>query len=271
MARRYYSVRKGRALTLVDLKTIFKAIFTQFCEKQYFVEALGFQCVDAGFVPGLAGEHPELFFLRHLRKNGLWPISENIQLYSEDDLFDVIELTYDLVSKPLDGHMHSYAECGMHWEVFDRSTGRAEYRSEINNTLTDYSTGFELTVDGEIVEKADVGLETLVSAELPTIFGAVAKEKLGEAIHLFRRRNSTLTDRHSAVRLLADIFERLGYVNWQVLRRSFGTWLKIAGADVKDTQALMRHSRASTTMDIYVQDVPESQRSAVDRLSKMVN
>ncbi len=63
----------------------------------------------------------------------------------------------------------------------------------------------------------------------------------------------------------------LGFVNWQVLRRSFGTWLKIAGADVKDTQALMRHSRVSTTMDIYVQDVPESQRSAVDRLSKMVN
>ncbi len=63
----------------------------------------------------------------------------------------------------------------------------------------------------------------------------------------------------------------LGYVNWQVLRRSFGTWLKIAGADPKDTQALMRHSRISTTMDIYVQDVPESQRKAVDRLSKMVN
>ena len=32
----------------------------------------------------------------------------------------------------------------------------------------------------------------------------------------------------------------LDFVNWQVLRRSFGTWLKIAGADVKDTQALMR-------------------------------
>jgi integrase len=63
----------------------------------------------------------------------------------------------------------------------------------------------------------------------------------------------------------------LGYVNWQVLRRSFGTWLKITGADPKDAQGLMRHSRISTTMDIYVQDVPESQRRAVDRLSKMVN
>lgn len=58
----------------------------------------------------------------------------------------------------------------------------------------------------------------------------------------------------------------VGWVNWQVLRRSFATWLKLKGADVKDAQALMRHSRASTTLDIYQQFVPESQRRVVDRL-----
>jgi hypothetical protein len=114
-----------------------------------------------------------------------------------------------MASKPLDGHMHSYNNCGMHWEVFDRSVGRAEYRSEINDALADYSTGFELTVDGEIVEKSDIGLETLVSADLPGCFTAAAGKKMSEAIHLFRRRNSTPTDRHSAVRMLADVFEKL--------------------------------------------------------------
>jgi integrase len=59
----------------------------------------------------------------------------------------------------------------------------------------------------------------------------------------------------------------LAFVNWQVLRRSFATWLKMAGADVKDAQALMRHSRASTTLDIYQQFIPESERRVVDRLS----
>ena len=29
------------------------------------------------------------------------------------------------------------------------------------------------------------------------------------------------------------------------------TWLQQAGVDVKDAQGLLRHSRASTTMDIY--------------------
>jgi integrase len=62
----------------------------------------------------------------------------------------------------------------------------------------------------------------------------------------------------------------LDFVNWRCLRRSHATWLKMAGADVKDAQAQMRHSRASTTMDIYQQFVPESQRKAVDRLTGLV-
>ncbi len=40
-----------------------------------------------------------------------------------------------------------------------------------------------------------------------------------------------------------------------------------AGANAKDVQAQMRHSRVCTTMDIYPQFVPESQRRAVDRLA----
>ena len=61
----------------------------------------------------------------------------------------------------------------------------------------------------------------------------------------------------------------IGWVNWQVLRRSHATWLGMAGASVKDTQAQMRHSRATTTLDIYQQFVPESQRRAVNLLSNL--
>jgi len=66
----------------------------------------------------------------------------------------------------------------------------------------------------------------------------------------------------------------LDFVNWRCLRTSHATWLKLAGADVKDAQAQMRHSRASTTLDIYQQFVPESQQRVVDKLSglsKMVH
>ena len=66
----------------------------------------------------------------------------------------------------------------------------------------------------------------------------------------------------------------LPWVNWRCLRTSHAVWLKLAGADVKDAQGQMRHSRASTTLDIYQQFVPESQQRVVaklDSLSRIVN
>jgi integrase len=78
-----------------------------------------------------------------------------------------------------------------------------------------------------------------------------------------------MRDNNILVRHIKPAARKLGlaFVNWQVLRRSFATWLKLAGADVKDAQALMRHSRASTTLDVYQQFVPESERRVVDKLS----
>jgi integrase len=62
----------------------------------------------------------------------------------------------------------------------------------------------------------------------------------------------------------------IGWVNWQVLRRSYATWLVEAGADPKAVQAQMRHSRSSTTMDIYAQFVPAAQRRAISQMMDMV-
>ena len=57
---------------------------------------------------------------------------------------------------------------------------------------------------------------------------------------------------------------------WRSLRTCFATWMIEAGANPKDVQGQMRHSRISTTMDIYAQHVPQSQRRAVDKMMEMV-
>jgi len=61
-----------------------------------------------------------------------------------------------------------------------------------------------------------------------------------------------------------------GFVNWLSLRTSRATWMIEAGANPKDVQGQMRHSRIQTTLDIYAQFVPESQRRAVEKTSQMV-
>jgi integrase len=60
----------------------------------------------------------------------------------------------------------------------------------------------------------------------------------------------------------------LPFVNWRCLRTSHATWLVQAGADPKSVQRQMRHSRISTTMDIYAQIVPAAQRQAIEKLSE---
>jgi integrase len=62
----------------------------------------------------------------------------------------------------------------------------------------------------------------------------------------------------------------LDWVNWQVMRRSCATWMQQAGVAVKEAQGIMRHSRASTTQDLYQQQVPETQQRAVRKLTEYV-
>ena len=84
-------------------------------------------------------------------------------------------------------------------------------------------------------------------------------------------KGAPMRDNNILTRHIKPAARKLGipWVNWLVLRRSFATWLKLAGADIKDAQALMRHSRATTTLDVYQQFVPESQRRVVDRLGHL--
>jgi len=82
------------------------------------------------------------------------------------------------------------------------------------------------------------------------------------------RDGKEMRDNNILTRYIKPAGRKVGipFVNWRCLRTSCATWLKKAGADPKDIQGHLRHSRVSTTMNIYVQDVPESRRQAVSRL-----
>ena len=78
-----------------------------------------------------------------------------------------------------------------------------------------------------------------------------------------------MNDQNVLRRHIKPVARRLGlnFVDWHCLRRSHATWLVQSGADPKSVQGQMRHSRVSTTMDIYAQVVPASQRVALQKLS----
>ncbi len=132
-----------------------------------------------------------------------------------------------------------------------------------------------IPVDAPVIARIErlKSLEVLVRAGRATRrYRAVKAGGPEDLVFQSVRKGGPMRDNNVLVRHIKPAARKLGigWVNWQVLRRSCATWLQQAGVDVKDAQGLLRHSRASTTQDIYQQLVPASQRRAVQRLTALV-
>jgi hypothetical protein len=105
--------------------------------------------------------------------------------WREDDLFDIIEFLYQHLSNPVDGTMHSYGECGMHWETFSQVAGRAKFRPRINDLLALYELSIrrvqhpwsfdELSYMGQIGASGfgKSGIISLVTRCFPKVHGTL--------------------------------------------------------------------------------------------------
>lgn len=212
MPHSYFSQRAGlsphpNGLPLKDVIDLFVRIYDQFDEDGYFQEAFGYDCVDAGFVPGNVRD-PDLAILLAIRKRDLWPLRKYSAGYSEDDLFDIIEFLYQHVSKPVVGTYHSWSNCGWHWNTFDQSEGRKDYCEKINIVLGHYEQTFELSANGEVLRKPEQGFEQIFTADLPSKDVNIS-DRVNAATLRFRRHGSTIDDRRQAVRDLVDVLEYL--------------------------------------------------------------
>ena len=70
-------------------------------------------------------------------------------------------------------------------------------------------------------------------------------------------------------RVLHKLAEELGLpkLTFQVIRRTIATLAQKKGT-VKDVQGVLRHSRAATTTDVYMQEIPENVRATVNSISQ---
>ncbi len=170
---------------------LFGHLYNDFEGRGYFQETFGYYCVDAGEVPGKAGNDINAYLVLKLRKDNLWPIDEKCSKYDESDLFDVIELLYDHVSKPLSGMHHTYGDCGWHYDTFDKQPGQDEYRAKINEVLKDYDGGYELSPSGEIVHLSLAGTEPLINNPPPPYDPKNVDPLIQEAINCYKRSRSS--------------------------------------------------------------------------------
>jgi len=61
---------------------------------------------------------------------------------------------------------------------------------------------------------------------------------------------------------------KISLVTYQVLRRTFATWMQKCGT-IKDVQRMLRHASPNLTVGVYMQAIPESVKQAVNDLESM--
>ncbi len=199
--KQYYSFRMGKRpnrLTLEELQFLFNDIMDSFWDNGYFREAIGFE-KDEGYIDNI-----ERHIYRKLRKRNLWPIGEKCLTYTEDDVFDLIELLYDLVSEPIPEDHGWYNTF-----TFDKEAGQQRFREEINKVIKDYNDGYEISLEGEIVLIGEQEFNSLITASIPEYDKENVEMKVKLAVSKFRNRHSSRHDRKAAVRELADVLEYL--------------------------------------------------------------
>jgi integrase len=146
-------------------------------------------------------------------------------------------------------------------------------RGDLDQPKSDASRS-TVSVDEHVIQRIQQlrTMEVVVKAGTGRRFyKAVKSDGPDDLVFQSVAKGTPMRDNNILSRHIKPAGRKLGisWVNWQVLRRSFATWLQMAGVDVKDAQGLMRHSRASTTQDVYQQLVPESQRKAVRKLTAL--
>jgi integrase len=171
----------------------------------------------------------------------------------------------------------------------DKRKQRTQIGKRVSKNLS--ATGFAGQPNDRFIPEAVAGRIGVNSCVIERIHGLkelTVQVKAGNAIRKYHvvkcdgpddlvfqsvRSGRPLRDNNILTRFIKPAARVLGlpWVNWRSLRTSHATWLKMAGADVKDAQAQMRHSRSSTTLDIYQQFVPESQQQVLEGLSRSMN
>jgi hypothetical protein len=59
-------------------------------------------------------------------------------------------------------------------------------------------------------------------------------------------------------------------IGWHTFRRTYATFLKANGEDVKTVQELLRHANSLVTMNLYAQAITQNKRDAQSRIVTMV-
>ncbi|MBS6043466.1 MAG: hypothetical protein KIA08_12325, partial [Clostridium baratii] len=206
-------------LTLSKLREYFLDVYRYFYDKGYFKVAFDGVYIEERWnernqvMSPLLAPSPEVFFLKHLKSECVYPIFEHCECYTEVQLFTVIEILYDKIG------YYDYNK-----GEFVAEEPRQEFLEHINSILKIYDDGYMLEkANGFIMKIPNKSVINLLNQDISFIEDNTIIGQLEKAMEMYYKYTATAEDKKSAIVILSGILEPLR----EELKQIFGTDLGI--------------------------------------------
>lgn len=204
----YWAERTGSVDTLAADKPYesfavdFFELIDELQEAGYFPKVLKKDCVD----DPLDLDEVRKTIRRATKLDIKWPMSSSdLFALSDDAVYSLVEYFHDQAQRPRTATLHSYGDCGLHFQNWNSQTGQSVYRWRLNALLENHHVPLRLGASGEeqgrLVRHFNSPLDDLAGLEISKRADDSGDE-VAHAVRKFRARDASITEKRAAIVML---------------------------------------------------------------------
>lgn len=204
----YWAERNGAANSLAEDQPYetfaedFFELIDQLQEAGYFPKVLGKDCVD----DPLDLDEVRKSIRRATKLDIPWPMmGADILALPDGAVYSLVEYFHDQAQRPRTATIHSFGDCGLHYQSWNSQSGQSVYRWRVNTLLETHRVPLRLGTSGEeqgrLVRVFDSPLNDLATQQIAQRADD-PEDEVAHAVRMYRARNATIVDKRAAIALL---------------------------------------------------------------------
>ncbi|WP_066285548.1 hypothetical protein [Arthrobacter sp. B6] len=204
----YWAERNGAANALAADKPYetfaedFFELITELEEVGYFPKVLKKNCVD----DPLDLDEVRKTIRRATKLDVKWPMTPgDIFGLSDGAVYSLVEYFHDQAQRPRTATIHSYGDCGLHYQNWNSQSGQSVYRWRLNALLENHRVPLRLGSSGEeqgrLIRHFNSPLDDLASSEI-TKRADAPEDEVAHAVRKFRARDASIAEKRAAIVML---------------------------------------------------------------------
>ena len=204
----YWAERNGDASAQVkhspdeSFRDDFFDLIGELQEAGYFPKILKKDCVD----DPLDLDEVRKTIRRATKLDLKWPMTTgDVFALSDGAVYSLVEYFHDQAQRPRTATLHSYGDCGLHYQSWNSQTGQSVYRWRVNALLENHSVPLRLGTSGQeqgrLVTHFNSPLDDLANSEVTKRADAL-EDEVAHAVRKYRARDASIAEKRAAIVML---------------------------------------------------------------------